>query len=384
MYSIAMYGFMIGDDARMDAYAEAMRRAINPDSVVVDIGAGAGIFSLLACQFGARRVYAIESADAIQIAREIAKVNQCVERIEFIQKLSTEVELPEKADIIISDIRGLLPFLGHHIPSIADARARFLKPGGMLIPQRDDVWVAIVDAEESYKEYLNPWEKYGLDMSAAKRVVTNTNGWRVKNISPDMMISPPQLWAKLDYSTISDPNVAGALSFTADRDGDAHGMLVWFDATMADGVGFSNAPGVENPTQVYGRSFFPWPRPVDLEMGDRIDLRIEARLVGDEYVYRWETMIKSKGDVQETKAHFNQSTFYGEPLSLDRLRKQSDAYIPELNPEGVLDQFILTRMNGRAPLGDIARQVAEQYPEKFPRWQDALTRVGELARKYSK
>src|SRR5262249_32753265 len=112
MYTISMYGFMIADNARMDAYVEAWRRAVNPDSVVVDTGAGTVVFALLAGRFGARRVYAIEPADAIQVAREIAAANGYADRIEFIQKLSTEVTLPERADVIISDLRGLLPFLG--------------------------------------------------------------------------------------------------------------------------------------------------------------------------------------------------------------------------------------------------------------------------------
>jgi protein arginine N-methyltransferase 1 len=384
MYSVSTYGAMIADDARMNAYVEALRRAVTPDSIVIDIGAGTGIFSLLACQFGARRVYAIEPADAIQVAREIAATNGYAERIEFIQKLSTDFELPERADVIISDIRGLLPFLGCHISSIADARARLLKPGGTLIPQRDDVWVTIVEAEELYNDYLSPWEKYDLDMSAAKRIVTNTHGWSVKNVSPEILFTDPQLWVSLDYSVVSDPNVVGAMNFTANREGTAHGLFIWFDATMAEGVGFSNAPGVENPTKVYGRSFFPWSSPVGLNVGDQIDVRLEARLVGENYIYRWETTVRPQQDSQNIKAHFNQSNFYGEPLSIGNLRKQSDAYIPELNPEGMIDHYILTQMTGQTPLGEIAKHLAEHYPQKFPRWQDALTRVGELAGKYSK
>ncbi|MDH3444335.1 MAG: 50S ribosomal protein L11 methyltransferase, partial [Deltaproteobacteria bacterium] len=56
MYSIFDYGSMIADHVRMDAYARALRRAVTADSVVLDIGTGTGIFALLACQFGARRV----------------------------------------------------------------------------------------------------------------------------------------------------------------------------------------------------------------------------------------------------------------------------------------------------------------------------------------
>src|SRR5262245_32729841 len=180
MYSVSSYGFMIADSARMDAYAEALRRAVKPDSVVLDIGAGTGIFSLLACRFGARKVYAIEPDDTIRVACEIAAANGYSDRIEFIQKLSTEVTLPELADVLISDMRGLLPFLGRHISNVADARERLLKPGGTLIGRRDDIWAAIVEAEETYNEYLGPWEKYDLDMTAARRIVTNTIGWTIR------------------------------------------------------------------------------------------------------------------------------------------------------------------------------------------------------------
>ncbi|HEY6402771.1 MAG TPA: 50S ribosomal protein L11 methyltransferase [Blastocatellia bacterium] len=382
MYSISMYGFMIADNVRMEAYSEALRRAVKPDSVVLDIGAGTGVFAMLACQLGARRVYAIEPADAIQVAREIAAANGYADRIECIQKLSTEVTLPEKADVIISDLRGRLPFLGRHISSIADARARFLAPGGTLISQRDDMWAAVVEAEETYNEYLSHWDKYEFDMTAARRIVTNTAGWKLKKDDAEILLAEPRLWATLDYTTVSDPDVTGEMIFDVRRDGRAHGMLVWFDATMAEGVGFSNAPGAANPAKIYGRSFFPWPQPVELKEGDRIDARLEARLVGDNYIYRWETTVKS-GNSRQVKASFNQSTFYGQSLSISGLRKQGAAYVPELNPDGVMDHYILGQLGARTPLGEIAKQLAERFPHKFSRWQDALTRVGKLSGKYS-
>ena len=106
MYSISNYGAMIADRVRVRAYAEALRQAITRDSVVLDLGTGTGIFALLACRFGARRVYAIEPSDAVQVAREIAAANGFAGRIEFWQALSTDVTLPERADVIVSDIGG--------------------------------------------------------------------------------------------------------------------------------------------------------------------------------------------------------------------------------------------------------------------------------------
>jgi type I protein arginine methyltransferase len=89
---------------------------------------------MLACQFGARKVYAVERADVIHLARVLAKANGYSDRIEFFQDLSTNVSLPEKVDVVVSDLHGILPFFQHHIPAIIDARHRLLKPGGKLIP----------------------------------------------------------------------------------------------------------------------------------------------------------------------------------------------------------------------------------------------------------
>src|SRR5689334_15245373 len=134
MYSPSGYCAMIADGVRTAAYAEALRRAVKPGAVVLDIGTGTGIFALLACRSGARRVYAVEPDPAIQVARATAEANGCADRITFLQDLSTRLTLPESADVIVADLRGVLPLFGHHLPSLADARRRHLAPGGTLIP----------------------------------------------------------------------------------------------------------------------------------------------------------------------------------------------------------------------------------------------------------
>ncbi len=176
MYSLSGYGRMIRDTLRMKAYVDALRYAIEPTSVVLDIGTGTGIFALLACQMGARKVYAIEPDDSIQLARQIAGDNGLAHRIEFIQDKSTRTTLPERADVIISDLRGVLPLFQQHLPAIIDARNRLLAPGGVLIPRCDTLWVAVVEGPDLYRVYVDPWgeNNYGLDLQAARRITANT------------------------------------------------------------------------------------------------------------------------------------------------------------------------------------------------------------------
>ena len=110
MYNISAYGKMIADAPRIDAYVSALREAMKPDSVVVDVGSGPGFFAIMACRWGARRVFAIEPSDVIQVGRDAAREYGFDDRIEFIQDLSTKVTLPEQADVIVSDLRGVLPW----------------------------------------------------------------------------------------------------------------------------------------------------------------------------------------------------------------------------------------------------------------------------------
>ena len=60
MYSLHFYGQMLAGEVRVNAYAEALRRVVRADSIVLDLGCGPGLFALLACKFGARHVYAVE------------------------------------------------------------------------------------------------------------------------------------------------------------------------------------------------------------------------------------------------------------------------------------------------------------------------------------
>jgi protein arginine N-methyltransferase 1 len=316
MYSLHFYGRMIAGGPRMDAYAAALRRAVTPDSVVMDLGCGPGVFALLACKLGARRVYAVEPENVISLAREAAAANAFTDRIEFFEKLSTEISLPEPATIIISDLRGVLPWFQQHLPAIIDARERLLARGGVLIPRRDVLWAAIVEAPEQYEELVGPWQnnQFGLDLSAGTRLITNN--WRKTRIKPEQLLVEPVNWTTLDYREVNSPDVHAEISWRATRSGTAHGIAVWFDAELSDGIGFSNHPSA--PELIYGIGLFPLSQPVEIQTGERIELQLAADLVQDGYVWRWDTKFFSGS---ELKAGFRQSTFFGAPLSAAQLRK---------------------------------------------------------------
>jgi protein arginine N-methyltransferase 1 len=382
MYTLISYGEMIADRVRMNAYVQAMRRTVKPGSVVLEIGTGPGIFAILACKLGARRVFAIEPAEIIQVARENAAANNCADRIEFMEDLSTRVSLPVKSDVIVSDIRGILPLFEQHIPSIADARRRFLAPGGVMIPRRDTIWAAVAELPERYAEIVEPWERSGLDqdLSAARRRAVNY--YQKARTKPEELLTSPQLWATLDYTIIENSDVRGEMRWSAERDGTGHGIIAWFDADLCDGVSFSNAPGKEKT--IYGSLFFPWMHPVKLTRGETVCVQLEAKLTGDDYAWRWTTQVKAASPGGETRDQFDQSTMAGAVLSPTQLRKLASDFVPKLSEDGLLDRKIMEMMDGKATLEEIAKQLTAENPKQFPSWHDALVKASALSRKYSR
>ena len=380
MYSTRDYGSMIADQVRMHAYTEALRATVKPGDIVLDLGTGMGIFAMLACQFGARQVYAIEPNENITVAKRLAKENGVSNRITFLQEISTKINLPEQADVIISDLRGLLPLYGKHIPALVDARRRLLKPGGVLIPMRDTLNVCVVEAPELYKHFSDPWDSvpYQLDLNHARELSMNT--WLSGRVKAEQILTPPQTWSVLDYSRVESPNVRGHVSQLFLRSGVAHGLIIWFDAELVERIGFSNAPDCQEHAEVYGSAFFPFLQPVEVSENDQAHLELRAVLVNDQYTWCWDTQITS-GEGQ-TKAEFQQSTFYGTIFSLETLRRRRPGYRPMLNSKGLLEQFIQQHMDGEHSLEAIGQKLLERFPDQFSSLQEAIERASDTAQNY--
>lgn len=313
-YDIYAYGNMVRDRIRTDAYVEALRESIGSNSVVLDMGTGVGILALLACKFGARKVYAVEPNDAIQIARELAAVNGYADKIEFIQNLSTKITLPEPANVLVTEMHGIVPMFEQNLPSVIDARQRLLAPGCKIIPKKETLWAVPVEAPACYEQVVQPWadQTYDLDWGPARHIAAN-DWFAVKHqLLPTDFLGEAKSWATINYETLESPNVSGDMVWTATRAGTCHGLVVWFDTELTESVSFSNAPGL--PKTIFGQAFFPLSEPVSISLNDTISTVLRCDLVDNFHLWRWQTTICNQGDTTQVKANFKQSNFFGMPL----------------------------------------------------------------------
>lgn len=314
-YSLRGYGRMVADEVRMRAYRDALAASIQPGATVLDLGAGTGILSLLACQLGAGKVYAVEPSDALAVARQLALDNGYADRIEFFPVASFDVRLPRPADVMVSDLRGILPLHGLHIPAIVDARRRLLAPGGVQIPARDRIRVQLVADATLHDEGVGIWRDgaFGIDLRGALRWAAHQ--MHKAALSPSAMLGEPQTLFELDYATVESPHVEGTVRWTLAAEQVAHGVGAWFDTELVKGIGFSNAP--DRPRAIYGQMFFPFEEPLALSRNDSIAVRLAAKLVDDTYVWQWQTSVRDAAG--GLRRQFSQSTFQATPVNPARL-----------------------------------------------------------------
>lgn len=368
----------MADTPRLEAYRAVIERLVDERTVVVEIGTGAGIQALLAARAGAKHVYAIEPENSIKVAEHVAKENGYSDRISFFHGLSTKIDLPERADLILSDLHGILPYFYHHIPTIVDARTRLLKSEGRLVPQKDILWAAPVQDADLYEKQVGPWKNntFGFDYSRALNLAVNS--WGQGRPDRSGFLTSPQKLAELDYRSVESPDLASEGAFTVVQDGTLHGFSVWFDVTLFEDITLSNAPNKEE--LAYGTAFYPVEKPVEVVSGDQVVLGLRAVYNRGDYIWSWNTRVTT--DSGDDKAAFDQSTFKGKIFVVDDLKKRMATYQPTLSSDGLMQRDALNLLAEGLPLLEVAKQLFESHPDVFKEANDALEHVRDLSQKF--
>ena len=126
---------LIADRVRNEAFGRALAAVIRRgETTVADIGAGTGLLALMASRLGAREVFLYEAAEVAGVAAKSLKANR-VRNAHLMPCHSTEMVDPPKVDVVVSETLGNYPFEEHIIETLNDARRRFLKLKGVIIPR---------------------------------------------------------------------------------------------------------------------------------------------------------------------------------------------------------------------------------------------------------
>ncbi|CAN4095977.1 unnamed protein product [Withania somnifera] len=208
--------------------------------VVVDVGAGSGILSLFAAQAGAKHVYAIEASEMAEYAKKLVGGNPSLtERITVIKGKVEEVELPMKADILISEPMGTLLVNERMLESYVIARDRFLVPNGKMFPTVGRIHMAPFSDEYLYMEIANKsvfWQQqsyFGVDLTPLQRsAYEGYFSQPVVDAFDRRLLVAPAISHVINFTSIKEEDlyeIEVPLKFTSSVSTRIHGLACWFD-----------------------------------------------------------------------------------------------------------------------------------------------------------
>lgn len=255
---VPIHARMIEDEVRTKAFLAALRMIVRPEDVVVDIGTGTGILAVAAGLAGARRVYGIEAGQFAAVARKVAERNDKRGVVEIVQGYSYGIDLPERGNVLVSEILGNDPFAEDILPTFDDARRRLLVPGATLIPFRFRLFGFLTLAPASFTRrstfgaarLKTLSARYGVDLTPLAEAVS---GVAHSMAVPPAKVrrwpssTPPQLLFEVDLRVPGLPQLSLDAGFdVGDRPFNA--LCLYFEADLAEGVSISTSPFVAGDT----------------------------------------------------------------------------------------------------------------------------------------
>lgn len=298
--SHTFHELMIEDRVRISAYQQAIKSVGKnyPRATWVDVGTGLGPLALMAAALAVpKKVYAIEQvASTFALAKNIVESQSTLLRnkIALIHGRSFDVELPEKADVLVTETIGNFGLEEGIIALLNDAKKRYLKKDAIIIPSEIEFMVAPIESLRCVQR-IHFWKnkKLGLDFSvmlphAAKTVYHH-------RVLPNELLAKPLKCGSIQFMTSDEIQEKIALHGThvIQRSGMLHGFVGWFRARLYDNVFLSNDPLKKRTPFSWTQVFFPIAgidkKNIRVKRNQKINFSIRWDLANNDLV--WEHVI---------------------------------------------------------------------------------------------
>lgn len=346
----------VADQRRTALLRAALAATVGPGDRVADVGCGSGILGLLCLRAGAGFVEAIDETAILEAARETFQRAGFGDRVRLHRESSFRVRLSPRVDLVVCDHVGYFGFDYGLLELLADAKTRFLAPGGRILPRRLELHLGLVD-DAAAAEPRDRWQAPEVPRELHWIRAPSANRKHAVTLTGESLLGDP---ARLATLTLGDP-APELLSFTvelvADRRGALGGLAGWFRAELAEDVWMTNAPGdaqaIHRP-----QALLPLEVPIALEAGDRIRAIVMAR--PGESLISWRVEHLGTG---ERRAH---TTLRGALLGTADVRRQRPDRRPTLTPLGEATRLVLGYCDGQRTAAEIQQIVRRDHPDLLP------------------
>ncbi|HEU0078353.1 MAG TPA: 50S ribosomal protein L11 methyltransferase [Longimicrobiaceae bacterium] len=278
---VELHTRMLNDRGRTSRFIRAVEEVVRPGDVVVDLGTGTGILAMAAARAGAKRVYAIEAGPIAGVAKQLFAANGFGRRITLLDQHSTEVELPTRADVLITETFGHGALSEQVLEAVVDARRRLLKRNARTVPGSLRIFgIPVSMPEETRGEYvftpagLEQWKAwYGIDfgaLGATNRDALLTHWLDASHARRWPSLAEPALLAEIDLAALDDAAVHGQADVTAREEGTLSGLVLYFDLALSPSVSHSTDPRHAAPDNHWLNPVYLFVEPMELRRGETV------------------------------------------------------------------------------------------------------------------
>ncbi|WP_295555759.1 50S ribosomal protein L11 methyltransferase [uncultured Hyphomicrobium sp.] len=261
---------LIADRVRNQAFHDALSRVIRRgETTVADIGAGTGLIGLMAAKLGAREVLLYEAAEVAGVAAATIKTNRA-KACHLMPCHSTEMEDPPRVDLVVSETLGNYALEENIVDTLADARLRHLKDGGLIMPARIRQFAVPVVTGRFHRELI-AWDDvgFGLDLSDARAM--SLNNVYVRSFTADDLLAggaAAKVWDSVTLGSDTRSARKGEASWKLETAETIFGFAYWWEAEIIDGVTLSTAP--DAPRTHWEQLYFPVLTPIAVDRGESV------------------------------------------------------------------------------------------------------------------
>ena len=346
----------LSDATKIARYQVAIDRVVTSEHTVIDLGCGSGVLGLMALRAGARKTIFVEEGAILEAARRTITTAGFADQSEFHQANSFQLDLNERADIIICDHVGYFGFDYGILDLLTDAKERFLKPGGIIIPAEFTLKLAPVEAEET-KERIDMWHGGRVPEDFSWLVTTAANTKHAVNLEGSDLLADPADLTTIRLGSNVDPFLTWQVEFRCARAGRMDGVIGWFDAQLADDIRITNSPAADDALE-RSQAFLPLEKAINVESGEVIKATVMAR--HRDNVIGWIIELPESGQ------RFAHTTFNGLFLDPQTLTRAHPERVATLNERGEARKLILAYCDGSRSVAEVQALVQQDCPNLFP------------------
>jgi SAM-dependent methyltransferase len=349
MYDLWDHRSMVADRVRVETHARAIRAVVRPGDVVLDLGCGVGVFTVVAARCGAKHVYGVDLDDSVHYAMRVVRENGVADRVTLFRGRVEDVTLPEPATVLVTDVRGALPLDAGAVDAW-NGGLRLLAPGGRTVPLRDRVLAQPVSSEKLFASTWGFGPVAGVTFECLRASLAHG---RFRDPGDVTTLADPKVAFQVDYGRPLDGRHDGRVEFTADRPWTLDGFVVGFEAELAPGISFRSLGPDKAPA--YGISVLAAPERLSLSRGETVALRLETRKIGADVQLRWAVDARGREGAWQGPIH-------EDGQSLDVLKASLPDHVPGPDPTDDVDARLLASFERGRSLGEAVREAMASLP----------------------